>query len=102
MVDIFISYANEDKDRITPIVNALDNECWTIFWDCKSIPVGKTWRQCIIEGLNDANCVLVLWSKTSIKSEWVIEEADHGKINKMLNTISFYGASGPQILLICI
>jgi hypothetical protein len=28
--------------------------------------------------------VLVLWSEESVGSEWVIEEADHGKINRML------------------
>jgi formylglycine-generating enzyme required for sulfatase activity len=84
MVDIFISYASEDRERVVPIVETLEQQGWSTFWDWKSIPVGKSWRQFINEGLNEAKCVLVLWSKKSIESEWVIEEADYGKSNKVL------------------
>ena len=84
MADIFISYASDDRGRIAPIVKALEEQGWSLFWDWTSIPVGKTWRKFIKEGLDDAKCVLVLWSEKSITSEWVIEEADHGKINRML------------------
>jgi hypothetical protein len=79
MADIFISYANEDRDRIAPIVKALEELRYSVFWDWRSMPVGKTWRQYINEGLETADCVVVLWSTKSIQSEWVIEEADHGK-----------------------
>lgn len=84
MADIFISYSSDDRGRITPIVKALKEHGWSLFWDWTSIPVGKTWRQFIKEGLDDTKCILVLWSEKSINSEWVIEEADRGKINRML------------------
>lgn len=84
MADIFISYSSEDRDRVISIVKVLEEQGWSTFWDWRSIPVGKTWRQFIEEGLIEASCVLVLWSKKSIVSEWVLEEADYGKSNGML------------------
>ena len=84
MADIFISYSNTDRDRIIPIVKALEEQDWSVFWDWRCIPVGKTWRQFINEGLEEARCVLVLWSEKSIDSEWVIEEADYGKAKRIL------------------
>jgi endonuclease/exonuclease/phosphatase family metal-dependent hydrolase len=84
MADIFISYASEDRDRVMPIVKALEEQGWSTWWDSSSIPVGKTWRQFIKEGLEQARCILVIWSKKSISSDWVIEEADFGKDKKIL------------------
>jgi hypothetical protein len=84
MTDIFIRYASRDRARIVPLVKALEAQGWSLFWDWRSIPVGKTWRQFITDGLEAARCVLVLWSEKSIASEWVIEEADHGKAGGML------------------
>jgi TIR domain len=78
MPDIFISYAREDEPRIKSIVRALDNQAWSIFWD-RRIPAGHTWRSYIGKALNDASCVIVAWSRHSIASEWVAEEADDGK-----------------------
>jgi formylglycine-generating enzyme required for sulfatase activity len=80
MADIFISYASEDRERIVPIVKALEAEGWSAFWDWKSIPVGRTWREIIDQGLEVSKCILVLWSITSTtsKKRWVLEEADYG------------------------
>jgi formylglycine-generating enzyme required for sulfatase activity len=80
MADIFISYASEDRERIVPIVKALAAEGWSAFWDWKSIPVGRTWREIIDQGLETSKCILVLWSITSTtsKKRWVLEEADYG------------------------
>lgn len=80
MADIFISYASENRERVIPIVKALEEQGWFTFWDWKSIPVGKTWREFIDEGLEDARCILVLWStiSTTKGKRWVIEEADYG------------------------
>jgi formylglycine-generating enzyme required for sulfatase activity len=77
MADIFISYSNEDASRIRPLAEALENQGWAVFWDRK-IPPGKTWREVIGEALENARAVIVAWSKTSVKSRWVQEEADWG------------------------
>jgi len=65
-------------------VKTLEEQGWSLFWDWSSIPVGKTWREFIDKELETAKCVLVIWSKNSITSEWVLEEADFAKKRKIL------------------
>ena len=43
MSDIFVSYFSEERDRLLPLVNALEKTGWSVFWD-RTIPAGKTWR----------------------------------------------------------
>ncbi len=74
MPDIFISYAHEDQERVRPIVKELEKR-WSVFWD-KKIPPGKTWEDSIGKALEESPCVLVVWSNSSVKSDWVKEEAD--------------------------
>jgi TIR domain len=76
--DIFVSYAREDQARVAPVVAALEARGWSVFWD-RRIPAGQTWRSHIGRALEQARCVVVAWSEHSIKSDWVIEEADEGK-----------------------
>jgi hypothetical protein len=83
MSDIFISYNHEDRLRAQLFAQALEGRGWSIFWD-RTIPTGKTWRETIGKELSEARCVIVLWSKTSIESEWVREEADDAKARRVL------------------
>ncbi len=39
---------------------------------------GKTWDEVIGASLDAASCVVVLWSKVSVQSRWVREEAERG------------------------
>lgn len=78
MADIFISYAREDRPRVEPIAKALEDQDWSVWWD-PQIPPGKTFFAVIKEALDAAQCVVVLWSKQAINSEWVLEEANIGK-----------------------
>jgi len=83
MADIFISYASEDQARVEPLAKALEDQGWGVFWDF-TIPVGKTWRQVITEALDAAKCAVVIWSNTSINSEWVQEEAEEAQERQIL------------------
>lgn len=75
MADIFISYAREDRERAADLARALENRGWSVWWDRK-IPPGKAFSQMIEAELESAKCVIVLWSNNSIKSEWVVNEAE--------------------------
>ena len=77
MPDIFISYAHEDQERVRPIVQELEKR-WSVFWD-KKIPPGKTWENSIGKALEESPCVLVVCSHSSVKSDWVKEEADEAR-----------------------
>ncbi|MBV9295028.1 MAG: toll/interleukin-1 receptor domain-containing protein [Acidobacteriaceae bacterium] len=59
MSDIFISYASADRSRIRPLVNALQQQGWSVWWD-RTILAGKTFDQVIEAALADARCVVVL------------------------------------------
>jgi TIR domain len=83
MSDIFISYNNEDRLRAQMFAKALEGRGWSIFWD-RAIPTGKTWPETIGRELEEARCVVVLWSETAIKSPWVRDEADDAKSRGVL------------------
>jgi len=78
MTDIFISYAHDDEERVRPLVQELEQRGWSVFWDMH-IPAGRTWHDYIAKALDDSRCVLVVWSRHSIGSDSVIEEALVGK-----------------------
>jgi hypothetical protein len=81
--EIFISYAKEDRARVALIAKALKDQGWSVWWD-RTIPPGKSFDQAIDKAIRAANCVVVLWSKNSIKSDWVKEEATIGKERRIL------------------
>ena len=78
MSDIFLSYATEDRERVRPLSSALEALGWKVFWDVQT-PPAETWRHFIETQLQQARCFVVVWSKVSVASEWVLEEADEAK-----------------------
>ncbi|NIM11020.1 MAG: TIR domain-containing protein [Candidatus Aminicenantes bacterium] len=83
MSDIFISYAHSDRERAQNLAKALKKQGWSVWWD-RQIPPGKTFDDVIEEALDAAKCIIVLWSKDSVTSEWVKAEAAEGKKRKIL------------------
>lgn len=77
MSDIFLCYASEDRKRLRLLVEALNQEGWSVSWD-RTIPGGKTWQEVLEELLGTARSLVVVWSKNSINRKWVIEEAEEG------------------------
>lgn len=41
-------------------------------------PLGKSYERAIEEALNSAKCIVVLWSRYSVVSAWVKDEAGEG------------------------
>jgi TIR domain len=76
--DIFISYAREDRARAEPLVSALSARGWSVWWDDR-LGGGQIWRQEIAKALSGAKCIIVLWSRTSAESPWVLDEAAEGR-----------------------
>ena len=84
MADIFISYANEDREVAAQMAGLLESVGWHVWWD-RRIPAGRTWRSVLEEALKDMRCMIVLWSQQSVDSSWVAEEAEEArKLGKML------------------
>lgn len=74
MADIFISYTKKDRSRVEPLAKALEDQGWTVWWD-PIIPTGKDFDDIIEEELSKARCVIVIWTKKSVKSKYVKGEA---------------------------
>jgi TIR domain len=74
VTDVFLSYASEDRERAATLARSLEAAGWTVWWDRK-ILAGHAFDQAIERELETARSVVVLWSGSSIASEWVKNEA---------------------------
>jgi hypothetical protein len=77
LADIFISYASDDRARVKPLADALGKKGWSVWWD-RTIPAGRTFDEVIDEELSAARSVIVVWTSSSVKRNWVLEEAEDG------------------------
>jgi serine/threonine-protein kinase len=80
MADIFVSYKAEDRRRVATLVEALEADGLSVWWD-EQIDCGAAWRQKIEAELNSAKCVIVVWSKRSTGPEggFVQDEANRAQ-----------------------
>ena len=74
MADIFLSYTEKDRDTVRRLAELLQSAGWSVWWD-RRIPAGLTWRNVLERELQQMRCMLVLWSRHSVVSDWVCEEA---------------------------
>ncbi|MGB5131849.1 MAG: TIR domain-containing protein [Steroidobacteraceae bacterium] len=94
MADIFISYARADKERVAPLVSALESEGWSVWWD-PAIAPGQEFDQLITEELERARAVVVVWTASSVASRWVRGEARLAADRGVLVPVRFDEASLP-------
>lgn len=83
MSDVFLSYANADRERAAAVAEALGLRGYSVWWD-RTIPPGRVFDEVIQEALSAAGCVVVLWSRTSASSNWVKTEAAEGASRRLL------------------
>jgi TIR domain len=76
MSDIFISYTREDQAIARKLADALESEGFTVWWDPK-LRAGEHFDDVIEKALNEAKCVIVMWSERSVQSRYVRDEATH-------------------------
>lgn len=74
MTDVFLSYASEDRERAAALARSLEADGWSVWWDRK-IVAGHAFDEVIERELETARSVVVLWSGSSVASEWVKNEA---------------------------
>ena len=58
--------------------NASTRRASSVWWDPKIAP-GVTYDRVIERALNQADCVVVLWSTHAVESDWVRAESDEGR-----------------------
>lgn len=74
---LFVSYASDDRRLIAPLVDFLRAQGWEVWWD-RQLDVGEAFDRRIERELGAADCVVVVWSRTSVASNWVLSEAMAG------------------------
>ncbi|HTQ98728.1 MAG TPA: toll/interleukin-1 receptor domain-containing protein, partial [Candidatus Acidoferrum sp.] len=70
MPDIFLSYSRQDQAVAQRYADALKLAGFDVWWDV-TLRSGQTYDQVTEQALRDARAVVVLWSKKSVKSDWV-------------------------------
>ncbi|MCB9291454.1 MAG: TIR domain-containing protein [Lewinellaceae bacterium] len=83
MSHIFISYSSKDRPKAKALADVFEQKGWKVWWD-KKIKPGKAFDRAISKALDDAGCIVVLWSGNSVESPWVLEEAYEGLERKIL------------------
>lgn len=76
MADIFISYKREEQPIAKKLADALQKEGWTVWWD-PEVRAGERFDDVIEKALIESKCVVVLWSKLSVNSQNVKDEATY-------------------------
>lgn len=76
--DLFLSYAREDTSKATELVRILEKQGWTVWWDRRISP-GRDFELEIDQALEKSKVVIVLWSESSVTSNWVRNEATEAK-----------------------
>lgn len=87
MADVFISYASEDRARVRPLAEALQERGFNVWWD-RSLAAGQDYTAIIEKELNNSKAVIVVWTQSSAVSTFVRDEAgrarDEGRLVPVL------------------
>jgi TolB-like protein len=90
----FLSYARADQERATKLAKALEAAGLDLWWDAQ-IEGGAAFAKSIEAALDNCNAVVVLWSKASVGSDWVLDEAAKGRDLRKFVPVSFDGTEPP-------
>jgi TolB-like protein len=91
---IFLSYSRADQKAALPVIAALEAASFSVWWD-GLLEGGERFAKTTESALENARAVVVLWSKTSIASHWVHDEATRGRDRRCLVPVSIDGSEPP-------
>ncbi|MEQ1494539.1 MAG: TIR domain-containing protein [Novosphingobium sp.] len=91
---VFLSYARADQKRALPVIKAFEQAGMRVWWD-GLLEGGDTFLPTTEAALESADAVVVLWSRTSVESNWVRDEATRGRERGCLVPLSLDGSHAP-------
>lgn len=95
MAAIFLSYAREDRRFAETLARVLGKTEHIVWWD-RRIDGGDEFSMQIEAELDKSDIVLVAWSKNSVKSRWVRDEAAVGGDRGILIPLTIDGSTPPM------
>lgn len=75
---VFISYSHEDSVRVRQLAMALMEHGHAVWWD-RRLKAGQDWGAILQQRIEQADAVVVVWTSSSICSEFVLDEAGRSK-----------------------
>ncbi|MEY4952294.1 MAG: hypothetical protein RL299_718, partial [Pseudomonadota bacterium] len=91
---VFLSYSRADQKRALPVIKALEAAGLQVWWD-GLLEGGDTYLPTTEAALESADAVVVLWSKISVDSNWVRDEAMRGRDRQCLVPLTIDGTMPP-------
>jgi TolB-like protein/Flp pilus assembly protein TadD len=91
---VFLSYARPDQEQAARLTQALEARGFDVWWDAL-IEGGAAFAESIESALDGSDAVVVAWSRASIGSDWVRDEAAKGRDQHKLVPVSLDGAEPP-------
>ena len=91
---VFLSYARADQKQAAKLAEALEAAGLKVWWDTM-IEGGAVFSKSIEAALSSSDAVIVGWSRTSVESDWVLDEAAKGRDFRKLVPVSFDGTTPP-------
>ena len=91
---VFLSYARADQAEAAKLARALQQAGLNVWWD-SLIEGGAAFARSIEAALESCDAVIVVWSKASVLSDWVLDEAAKGRDLRKLVPVSLDGTLPP-------
>ncbi len=92
--DIFISYKREERPTARKLADALGRQGWKVWWD-PQLRAGERLDDTIERALERTRCVIVLWSRLSVRSEYIRDEAGYALRRKKLVPVAIENVKLP-------
>jgi TolB-like protein len=90
----FLSYARVDQEQAARVARSLTATGMDVWWDTL-IEGGAAFTKSIEAALERCDAVIVLWSRRSVTSDWVLDEAATGRKLHKLVPVSLDGVEPP-------
>lgn len=93
-IRLFISYSRADQKKAQPVITLLEQAGFQVWWD-GLLEGGVNYLPETEAALESAHAIVVLWSKTSVASHWVRDEAARARDRRCLVPLSIDGSEPP-------
>src|ERR1700685_4660179 len=99
MHEVFLSYSRSDLTTVQALAAALAEKGLSVWLDKSGIQEGDAYDTQIEDAIAQTRVVIVLWSKNSVRSQWVRAEAAYALGKHKLLPISIEECDPPPQFL---